>query len=77
MGIKAVSPGATISSAIVQLSRGFAIAFIAMILIITSGQYNLDWQTALPKLSYAIVMWISAGLLLINMGAFKWMPKVN
>ena len=55
--------GSIINSAITQLSQGFAIALIAFMLIITAGGVPLDWQSALPKLSYAIVLWVSAGFL--------------
>jgi len=71
------SAGALISSAIIQLGRGFAIALIALVLIVSSGHYTLDWQTALPKLSYAIVMWISAGLLFVSALSLRWMPIIS
>jgi MFS family permease len=69
-----MSPAAVISSSIMQLSRGFAIAAIAMLLIITSGQDMLFAHTALPSLSYAIVMWISAGLLVLTTIFLRFKP---
>ena len=70
------SAGAVISSAILQLSRGFAIVLVALVLIVSSGQYVLDWQTTLPKSSFAIVMWGSASLLCIPLLLLIWMPKI-
>ena len=50
-----VSAGTTINSAVIQLGSSFAIAIIATVLIASSGNLVLDWNTALPNISYASV----------------------
>jgi len=70
-----INDGTTINSAAIQLSGSFSVAIIALILIIISGQYMLDWQQVLPKSSYSIVMLISGFFMLLTCAAVPFSPK--
>ena len=76
LGKEIVGTASVVNSAIRQLAQGFAIAMIALILILTSKQPSLNWDTALPNISYAVVMFFSAAMVLIAIGSlYMLMPK--
>ncbi|MCF6764938.1 MFS transporter [Thiotrichales bacterium 19S3-7] len=57
---ESVAAGTTINSAIIQLGSSFAVAIIASVLIASSGNFDLNWNTALPDYSYFIYMLVSS-----------------
>lgn len=72
------TPGSIINSAIKQLSQSFTVAIVAMLLIISSPHIQLHWNTVLPKLSYAIVMWVSAGCMATSgILLMRWFNKIK
>ncbi len=73
-----VGTGSVVNSAIRQVTQGFAIALVALILIFTSNQPSFNWYTVLPDTSYAVVMFLNAAMTLIALvSLYVWMPKEN
>ena len=65
--------GSVINSAIMQLTQGFAIAIIAGILMLTSTHVILTANTPLPDTSYAMVLFVNAGMILLTLISVYWM----
>lgn len=72
---KLINDGSVLSTTSVQLASAFAIAIVATVLLLTSGMPDLAWHEALPKSSYAMVMFISSALLAFMLISIWLMPK--
>ncbi|MED7820389.1 MFS transporter [Francisella sp. 19S2-4] len=55
-----IAAGTTINSAIIQLGSSFAIAIIASVLMTSSLNFQLQWDTIIPNYSYSTYVFISA-----------------
>jgi EmrB/QacA subfamily drug resistance transporter len=72
---KHIGPGIVINTATMQLGSGFAVAFIAAILIISSGEYMLSWNQVLPLSSFSMVMYICSSLMICLACSMLFTPK--
>jgi EmrB/QacA subfamily drug resistance transporter len=72
-----LSVGITINSAVIQLTGSFTIAIIALILIISSQSFHLNWDQVLPKYAYATVLWINTVVVFFMLLFIRKMPLVK
>jgi MFS family permease len=75
MNKEQMNAAAIISSASSQISRGFAIAAIAMGLLLLAGSPDLAWHTALPATAYSGVLLICAAGLAVVLLILRFFTK--